>query len=486
MALKKLGFITVVLGLVAAIAALVGGGVLLSAHGTVTVQEDYHRRVTKDMGHNVLIINSEQNAGELRTLGYPNTYLDYEDVWKLAHADIETLNHLLPVLQERITWVEQDFEIMLSGIRGQVPVFSKPEFLTEDDTYRSPLVERVPDGKADLGYAVAKRLELRPGDQIEIKGQEFTVNRVYPERGTTEDIMVWIPLEKAQMILGRAGKINGIFALECVCDPDKLGMVSEEVLSVLPHVQVFEFTSRVRATAEVRQKMEETRREEMEPVISQHEALREGVGRFALVIILLFAAGAGVLIFVLILNGMRAEKTKEEVGMKQLPKGLFLGSVAIGFGIANVLLALGTIQVQTGDPGAGAVLVVLSWLPMLFGAIVMAVLWYRMWAAIQDGNARTTPGKAVGYFFIPFFNIYWAFQAIWGYAKDFNKYIQRHDVKTQQLPESLFLTFTILCFTGWIPTLGLLLIIFNYFIGLVMVYKICDGVNAIVSSSSAE
>ncbi|MCX7172252.1 MAG: hypothetical protein NTY41_18780 [Proteobacteria bacterium] len=172
--------------------------------------------------------------------------------------------------------------------------------------------------------------------------------------------------------------------------------------------------------------------------------------------------------------------------MKKVPKGFFLGSVAVGLGIADVLVILGSVQALMGNPETGLGLIGLSWLPMLYGCIVMVVLWYKMWAAIQDGNVRTTPGKAIGFLFIPFFNIYWAFQAIWGYAKDFNKYIDRHGIKTRQLPEGLFLTFTILCFTSWIPILGLVLVAVNYFIGLVVVSRICDGVNAIASSHSTE
>ncbi len=172
--------------------------------------------------------------------------------------------------------------------------------------------------------------------------------------------------------------------------------------------------------------------------------------------------------------------------MHRISKGFFLGSVAVALGISDILIVLGSIKVRGGDPEAGMGLIGLSWLPMLFGGIVMAVLWYKMWAAIQDGNARTTPGKAIGFLFIPFFNIYWMFQAVWGYAKDFNRYIERHGINTQQLPEGLFLTYTILCLTGWLPVLGLVLVIVNYFIGLILVSKICDGVNAIALSASNE
>lgn len=168
--------------------------------------------------------------------------------------------------------------------------------------------------------------------------------------------------------------------------------------------------------------------------------------------------------------------------MKKISKGFFLGSVAVGIGIACILLVIGNIQVRTGDPDAALGLIGLSLIPMLYGAIVMTVLFYKMWSAIQDGHARTTPGKAIGFLFIPFFNIYWAFQAIWGFSKDYNMYIKRQGIDTQRLPEGLFLAYTILCFTGWIPVLGLILVVVNYFIGLAMVSKICDGINVIAGA----
>ncbi|HMD84774.1 MAG TPA: hypothetical protein VKO18_08750 [Terriglobia bacterium] len=165
--------------------------------------------------------------------------------------------------------------------------------------------------------------------------------------------------------------------------------------------------------------------------------------------------------------------------MNRVSKGLFLGSVAIGFGIADVLAIVAKVRTRTASPQGVLSLIGLSSIPMLYGAIFMAVLWYKSWAAIQDGHARTTPGKAIGFLFIPFFNIYWVFQAAWGLSKDFNAYLQRHSIPAARLPEGLFLAFCILGFTTWIPVVGLVLLIVNYILGLIMVSALCDGINAV-------
>jgi len=65
-------------------------------------------------------------------------------------------------------------------------------------------------------------------------------------------------------------------------------------------------------------------------------------------------------------------------------------------------------------------------LSLFASAILSYVLLYKFWRVVQDGYASTSAGKAVGFMFIPLFNIYWMFRAYWGLSKDLNQYIQRH------------------------------------------------------------
>lgn len=58
----------------------------------------------------------------------------------------------------------------------------------------------------------------------------------------------------------------------------------------------------------------------------------------------------------------------------------------------------------------------------IYAFVVFAILVYKMWLAIPPTVARTTPGKAVGFLFIPVFNLYWFFQALWGWSQDWNSY----------------------------------------------------------------
>ena len=105
-------------------------------------------------------------------------------------------------------------------------------------------------------------------------------------------------------------------------------------------------------------------------------------------------------------------------------------------------------------------------------------LTYKMWKAIQDGHARTTPGQAVGFLFIPFFNLYWVFQTYRGFAEDFNSFIRRHSINATILPTSLFTAYGVLIICGIIPFIGWLCAAANFIVLLLMISAICDAVNS--------
>lgn len=65
---------------------------------------------------------------------------------------------------------------------------------------------------------------------------------------------------------------------------------------------------------------------------------------------------------------------------------------------------------------------VLVWLAQV---IVFLVFLYKCWDLIQDGRPRATPAEAVGYLFVPVFNLYWIFVAIGGLADELNRYARR-------------------------------------------------------------
>jgi putative ABC transport system permease protein len=326
---RKGSFAIGVLSVAVAVGCLAGARTLLRGHDLRTEEvllqkeaetrqamaglEDDYRRIMRRLGYNVLILHRDQSFTELRAHGYPTVHFPEEYAERLGRGGIETLNHLLPVLQEKILWPEQNREVLLTGIRGQVPVYHKAHFLTDEGQYRSPIMDSVPKGKADVGFDLAQELGLKPGGVFQFQDRSFTVNRVYPRRGSQDDITLWVHLATAQEILDRPGSVNGILALECVCDFDALGAIQEEVSRILPDARVLEFGSLVRVRSEARQRAAEAHVQAVEAEKihrAQMRQERESTAGILIPVVMLGAAGA---IFFLMLNNGRERRM--EIGI---------------------------------------------------------------------------------------------------------------------------------------------------------------------------
>ncbi|GBL27139.1 hypothetical protein EMGBS8_10870 [Verrucomicrobiota bacterium] len=77
-------------------------------------------------------------------------------------------------------------------------------------------------------------------------------------------------------------------------------------------------------------------------------------------------------------------------------------------------------------------------------AVFHALILHRGWKSVQDGAAKETPGKAVGFCFIPFFNLYWNFVAHVGLMKEFNRLADSRGRQDQKVSEGFSLTYCIL------------------------------------------
>ena len=152
----------------------------------------------------------------------------------------------------------------------------------------------------------------------------------------------------------------------------------------------------------------------------------------------------------------------------------------IDFVLSGVFVAAYFYRADTLLVGLGLVLSAFS----LVHIVVLCIFWHRAWRSIQDEHCRTTPGKAVGFLFIPVFNLYWAFVMLWGFAKDYNAFCRRHEIDgAPRLPEGFFLTVAILgvvfMFMQFVPIIGVIYGMAVSLAALVLLYKTTRAVIAI-------
>jgi len=110
-------------------------------------------------------------------------------------------------------------------------------------------------------------------------------------------------------------------------------------------------------------------------------------------------------------------------------------------------------------------LIIIGIFPLIAAFIIGFIMQHQAWSLIQSMNPRTTPGKAVGFQFIPLFNFYWFFVAYRGLAIDINKFISVNEIPSSKMNENFGLATAILMLLINIPYLNVLALI-----GYIVVY----------------
>ena len=173
--------------------------------------------------------------------------------------------------------------------------------------------------------------------------------------------------------------------------------------------------------------------------------------------------------------------------VEPLSKGFYLGSIFGAFLLQTVLVIPGLLLTQSREESKwmlGLGFVCVGLIPMLYGAVVLLTLIHKLWAAIQGAPARTTPGKAVGFLFIPLFGAYWIFQIYWGWARDYNRLVERANLRAPRVSEGLALTVCILALLSIVPIAGIVIGLFNLGFLTAFLNSAIDGVNALAAGSS--
>jgi hypothetical protein len=86
--------------------------------------------------------------------------------------------------------------------------------------------------------------------------------------------------------------------------------------------------------------------------------------------------------------------------------------------------------------------------------IVWCVWLYRAWTAVPESCRSATPGQAVGFLFIPFFNLYWCFRAIPGLSASIRRGLVAYEgPEARGAGQGLGVA---ACIVGLIPYVGIL------------------------------
>ena len=147
-----------------------------------------------------------------------------------------------------------------------------------------------------------------------------------------------------------------------------------------------------------------------------------------------------------------------------MSKALYILTI-VGGNILTLAFVILAIDPKTTEMAAAVPI------PILIATIFHLMLVYKIWDSIRDGNPRMSPGKAVGFLFIPFFNIYWLFQVYPGFATDYNNYLQQKGISAKPLSHGLMVAMAIFILI-FVP-------IVNWIVIAMGISALCNAVNAL-------
>jgi ABC-type lipoprotein release transport system permease subunit len=338
--------------------------------------EDEMRKATLKLSFNLVILPAAQETHEWHAQDYATASMPEDYVHRLARSPLLSVRHFLPTLSQKVKWPEMKRTVFLVGCRGEVPNLAKNP--------RAPLVQPVPAGCMIVGYELQQSLQLEVGQQVRLMGREFTVHKCYPQRGSKEDIGVWIPLKDAQELLDRPGQINAIMALECVCvGSSAVERVRAEIARFLPDTKVLELGTKALARSEARAKVSQEAQRALQQEESTQRELRADRRQLAAVLVPGVVVGCAVWILLTTLVNVRRRKFEvavlRAIGCRAgqililfLSRALLVGVVGAALGGAA---ALGIVAVLRGNwdlPLIGAT-GMLTW-PLLIASLVIGTL----------------------------------------------------------------------------------------------------------------
>ena len=153
--------------------------------------------------------------------------------------------------------------------------------------------------------------------------------------------------------------------------------------------------------------------------------------------------------------------------------------------VSMVLFLIGLIGLLFGSWRIEEIMIlfcILGSLVSIPSLIFYFIILHKLWSTVHPSIARTTPGKAVGFCFIPFFNFYWVFVCMYGLGLDLNTTLQRESIKNQKINVGLNLTICILFCCGIIPFLGYITSLASGIINFISLKQMIDSAIAINDS----
>jgi putative ABC transport system permease protein len=211
-----------------------------------------------NLGANILVLPQGANINDYYSADIDAPTFPEEYVERIVTSTLAGVDNLSPKLTRRVNMGGQ--QVVLTGILPANELAAKPLWqngglfgeelkvacgtdptVNESLGYKDEKLQRKAIDSLDatdclVGFAVAQRLNVRPGSKLMIEGQEFNVAQVLTETGTVDDDRIFAHLHKVQELLGIEGQLSSIEIMGC-CNAISDGLLGQ-LRNILPDTKI--------------------------------------------------------------------------------------------------------------------------------------------------------------------------------------------------------------------------------------------------------
>jgi putative ABC transport system permease protein len=341
---------------------------------TATMQADISTKLD-EYGANILIV-PKANDLSLSYGGVTVASAAY-DVGELSVGDLDLIETIKNA---------RNIRVVAPKLLGAIPIAGKTVLVAgvrfEDELWLKQwwdLEGKEPDTpeEAIVGLRLARELQLRAGDEVQINGHAFRVAGVLAENGSQDDDILFIDLATAQQVMGKPDSVS-LVEVAALCTECPVEDMVEQIAGVLPQARVTALRQAVTLRMET---------------VGQ-------LSRFALAVSLVVAV-IGTLVVLTTMLGAVAER-RQEIGLfralgfrQQHVMRIILGEaalVSLGGGMLGWLLGMGAAVVLA--PRLANVMEPVIWDPWLalgaIGGAVMVGLLASLYPAVSAARLDAT------------------------------------------------------------------------------------------------
>lgn len=239
------------------LAITLGIAVIVGIRTISVVSEEAVAINLDNLGANILVLPQATSVDNYYTADIDAPTIPEEYIDRIVSSAIPGVDNLSPKLTRRVKINNQN--VVLTGILPKNEITSKPMWQQsgllgkngstacvtgenfadlgyKDEKLQRKVIDSLGTDECLIGSAIAKTLQLKETNNIDILGSTFLVRRILIETGTADDDRIFIHLNRAQELLKINKQVSAIEIMGC-CSAISDGLLSK-LRNVLPDTRI--------------------------------------------------------------------------------------------------------------------------------------------------------------------------------------------------------------------------------------------------------